>query len=68
MPGDHGILTLRVGTELTEQDALIERAATEVDQSLLEWFRSLSMVERLRACTAQATALERLARVAARNR
>lgn len=46
---------------------LIEKAVGEVDTSLLEWFRSLSVIERLRVASRNAATLERL-RVAARNR
>lgn len=44
------------------------RAALEADESLLEWFRSLSMVERLRAASRNAALLDRMARAASRNR
>jgi hypothetical protein len=44
------------------------QAAAEVDESLLEWFRSLSVLDRLRATSRNAAVLERLARAAARNR
>lgn len=49
-------------------DELIERAAKEVDLTLLEWFASLSMVERLRDTSRNAAALERIARAASRDR
>ena len=47
---------------------LMARAAGEVDQSLLDWYRELSMVERLRAASRTAAVLERMARVATGNR
>lgn len=54
------------GVESTEE--LIARAASEVDESLLEWYRSLSMTERLRAASRNAATLERIARAASRDR
>jgi hypothetical protein len=47
---------------------LLTRAASEVDASLLEWYRGLSLVERLRAASRNAALLERMARAASRNR
>jgi hypothetical protein len=52
--------------ETTEE--LIARATSEVDDSLLEWYRGLSMIERLRAATRNAIFLERMARAASRDR
>src|SRR5262249_17098135 len=47
---------------------LVERAATEVDRSLLDWYSTLGVIERLRAASRSAAALERLARAASTNR
>jgi len=40
----------------------------EVDQSLLDWYRQLSLVERLRAASRSAALLERLRRAASTDR
>ena len=40
----------------------------EVDESLLAWYRELSMVERLRAASRAAATLERLRRAASADR
>jgi hypothetical protein len=40
----------------------------EVDQSLLDWYRELSVVERLRAASRSAAWLERMRRAASRDR
>jgi len=40
----------------------------EVDQSLLEWFLGLSIVERLRTTSRNAAVLERLRRAASQDR
>ncbi len=50
------------------QDDLIARAVREVDVSLLEWYRGLTMIERLRAASRSAALLERMARAASRDR
>jgi hypothetical protein len=50
------------------REALIVEAVGEVDQSLLHWYRELSIVERLRAASRSAATLERLARAASSNR
>ncbi len=42
-------------------------AAAEVDDSLLGWYRQLTMCERLRAASKAAATLERLARAATRD-
>jgi hypothetical protein len=44
------------------------RASTEVDPSLLAWYRGLSVTERLRAASRSAATLERLARALSENR
>ncbi len=49
-------------------DELLRAAADEVDPSLLDWYRSLSIVERLRAASRAAATLERLARAASADR
>ena len=49
-------------------DELIAQASHEVDASLLEWFRGLSMIERLRAASRNAALLERMARAASADR
>ncbi len=43
-------------------------AAEEVDESLLEWALSMSVIERLRAASRSAATLERLARAASTDR
>ena len=40
----------------------------EVDRTLLEWFRGLSIVERLRITSRNAAVLERLRRAASQDR
>jgi hypothetical protein len=45
-----------------------EIPAAEVDESLLDWYRQLTMCERLRAASKSAATLERLARAATRDR
>ena len=50
------------------QSELLARAVGEVDQSLLEWFAGLSLIERLRAASRNAAMLERMARAASRDR
>jgi hypothetical protein len=49
-------------------DELLARATAEVDESLLEWYRTLSMIERLRAASRSAAVLGRIARAASRDR
>jgi hypothetical protein len=44
--------------------AAVDVAASEVDVSLLDWYRSLTVTERLRAASRGARILERLARAA----
>lgn len=43
-------------------------AAAEVDVSLLDWYRELSLVERLRAASRAAATLDRLAHAASKDR
>jgi hypothetical protein len=43
-------------------------AATEIDQSLLEWSLSLSLRERLRVCSNAARALAKFKRAKAKDR
>jgi hypothetical protein len=50
-----------------EGDETTQPQYNEIDHSLLDWYRELSMIERLRAASKAAAVLERLAR-AARNR
>jgi len=42
-----------------------QKAVDEVDHSLIDWYRGMSMIERLRAASRSAAVLERLARAAA---
>ena len=49
-------------------DELLERATGEIDRSLIEWYRSLSVMDRLRAASKAAATLERLRRAATANR
>ncbi len=56
------------GGTASASETLIERAAEEVDESLLDWYAELSMVERLRAASRSAAVLERLARAASADR
>lgn len=60
--------TLLVMDESRQQAELIAKAVDEVDESLLEWSLGLSVLERLRAASTNAAALERLARAASTNR
>jgi hypothetical protein len=55
-------------SELSPQEELVERAAAEVDESLIEWYLQLSVIERLRSASRSAAVLERLARAASANR
>lgn len=55
-------------SELSPQDELVERPAAEVDESLIEWYLQLSVIERLRSASRSAAVLERLARAASANR
>ena len=57
-----------VGTAHEIQTELIKRAVEEVDHSLLDWYRSLSVIERLRAASRSAAQLERIARAASTDR
>ena len=50
------------------QELLIAKAVEEVDESLLDWYRDLSVVERLRAASQSAATLERMARAASTDR
>ena len=43
-------------------------AADEVDESLLEWALSMTVIERIRAASRSAATLERLARAASSDR
>jgi hypothetical protein len=43
---------------------LVERAVDEVDDSLIEWYRGLSVTERLRVASRSAAFLERMSRAA----
>jgi hypothetical protein len=47
---------------------LLERAADEVDRTLLEWFRGLTVAERLKSASDTAAQLERMARAASTDR
>lgn len=49
------------------EEQLIERAATEVDTTLLEWFAGLSMIERLRVTSRSAALLVQWARTSRGN-
>ena len=51
-----------------KQDELVARAVAEIDESLLAWYRDLSVIERLRAASKNAATLERLARAASTDR
>lgn len=58
-------------SELSPQEELVERAVAEVaevDESLIEWYLQLSVIERLRSASRSAAVLERLARAASANR
>ena len=48
--------------------ALVDGATAEVDTSLLDWYRELSVVERLRAASRAAATLDRLAHAASKDR
>ena len=48
--------------------ALFDGATAEVDVSLLDWYRELSLVERLRAARHAAGTLDRLAHAASKDR
>jgi hypothetical protein len=50
------------------QDELIARAVAEVDESLIEWYLQLSVMERLDDASRSAAVLERFARAASANR
>ena len=50
------------------QDELIARAVSEVDESLIDWFLQLSIIERLRSASRSAAVMERLARAASADR
>ena len=56
------------GVVKATESELIDRAAAEVDQTLLAWSLALSVTERLRAASRNAAILERLARAATPNR
>lgn len=58
------VTAVRGDHHVWEDDPLVERAATEVDTSLMEWFCDLPLRERLRSTSRQAALLERLARAA----
>jgi hypothetical protein len=55
-------------SERSPQEELVERAVAEVDESLIEWYLQLSVIERLRSASRSAAVLERLARAASANR
>jgi len=55
-------------SEHSQQDELIEPAVAEVDESLIEWYLQLSVIERLRSASRSAATLERLADAASSNR
>jgi hypothetical protein len=55
-------------SELSPQEDLIARAAAEVDESLIEWYLQLSVIERLRSASRSAEVLERLARATSADR
>jgi hypothetical protein len=50
------------------QDELIARAVGEVDESLIDGYLQLPVIERLQAASKAAAVLERLARAASANR
>ena len=58
------VTAIRGDHRIREDDPLVNRAAAEVDRSLVEWFCELSLRERLRSTSRQAAVLERLARAA----
>jgi len=47
-----------------ESDETTQPLSNEIDYSLLDWYRELSIIERLRAASKAAAVLERLARAA----
>jgi hypothetical protein len=55
-------------SDLETQDELIARAVGEVDESLIDWFLELSVIERLRSASRTAATLERFARAASADR
>jgi hypothetical protein len=55
-------------SERSPQAELVEHAVAEVDESLIEWYLQLSVIERLRSASRSAAVLERLARAASANR
>jgi hypothetical protein len=55
-------------SEFSSQEDLLAQAATEVDESLIDWYLELSVIERLRSASRSAAVLERLARAASANR
>lgn len=61
-------VTVRRHTDDVTNEEQLRAAVAEVDESLLDWYLSLSIVERLRAASRSAAVLERMARVASRNR
>lgn len=66
LAGARGDMQTDFVDEVTEE--LLVSASREVDQTLLEWYLSLSLVERLRAASRNAATLERLARAASADR
>jgi hypothetical protein len=50
------------------RDSDFEQAAREVDPSLIEWYRELTVTERLRAASKTAAFLDRMARAASKHR
>ncbi len=52
-------------TTAMQADPAEQKAVDEVDHSLIDWYRGMSMIERLRAASRSAAVLERLARAAA---
>ncbi|MBZ0237789.1 MAG: hypothetical protein K8M05_36075 [Deltaproteobacteria bacterium] len=52
----------------TSDEPAPDSAAAEVDTTLLDWYRELSLVERLRAASRAAATLDRLAHAASKNR
>jgi len=55
-------------SDVETQDELMARAVAEVDESLIDWYLQLSVIERLRAASRSAAVLERLARAASTHR
>jgi hypothetical protein len=61
-------MTERAPTPTSAEPALVDGAAAEVDVTLLDWYRELSLVERLRAASRAAATLDRLTHAASKDR